>query len=632
MENIQATSTSGEGSSRPLPLRQHRKLDDKQHFDGQKQQQLPFPIRITPPHAQGSPGPRSPTESYNEMRRWAAWEPLDRNKPKALCGNWFGYRVHPITLEDALRLVRELVAWGILPDCFLSDVEGTLRVSEFDDGPYHHLFKLRCQCSEGVSPASGGAWNHQTQRAKGPEPIDDPSRRLLPCPDLPQEVLLHLSVPIDPYFKTESEVATAHFARTQGLPVPEIYMYDSSARNCLGLEWQIVQKMTSCYNLGEFKDAVDRSLGPQQTGERIYESSQPWGDFGMRLSESVRALRSRAFDKIGSLYWDHEACDFVVGPVSSRFFVASRRLLYCGDDDVQRSHRGPFRTVGEFLESHLAIWSQEAADEALRCDIGPPEPPTDNEIDENQDEGSKDAVEDMGSRRWYLQADADRIHQQVSQLRDTILPYLTSHLPLSQTQTYISHPQLHHLNILVDRLPPDRSDRSHPADVPSTIVMPEPKLAAIADWEHTIALPDYLISPAKIQTEFFHALPHVWTPPARSIYPLRWLLGESGDGGQSLRKRLPFLPPVPPEEFPSDITCDFPPNAVDAGDMYTMCEGLCEVFAPCSTETGVAVPRTRLQLLLYHIFSNVDFYAREDCLWIDDLAEQVGYLVAAEEE
>ncbi|KAK0747214.1 hypothetical protein B0T21DRAFT_405863 [Apiosordaria backusii] len=62
------------------------------------------------------------------------------------------------------------------------------------------------------------------------------------CPGLPSiasMVIMRVSLPWAPYYGTESEVASMLFASRQGVPVPEVYFFDSSAKNDCGIEFTI---------------------------------------------------------------------------------------------------------------------------------------------------------------------------------------------------------------------------------------------------------------------------------------------------------------------------------------------------------------------------------------------------------
>jgi hypothetical protein len=78
------------------------------------------------------------------------------------------------------------------------------------------------------------------------------------------------------------------FARLQNtIPLPRVYMFDSSGENELGLEWMIMEKID-----GHTLDSViedELSMGQK---ERVYRDVAGW----------VHQLSTLQFDKIGSLY------------------------------------------------------------------------------------------------------------------------------------------------------------------------------------------------------------------------------------------------------------------------------------------------------------------------------------------
>jgi aminoglycoside phosphotransferase (APT) family kinase protein len=52
--------------------------------------------------------------------------------------------------------------------------------------------------------------------------------------------LMRISLPVDPGYKTRSEVATIEFvSKNTSAPVPQIVAYDDSADNELGFEWSL---------------------------------------------------------------------------------------------------------------------------------------------------------------------------------------------------------------------------------------------------------------------------------------------------------------------------------------------------------------------------------------------------------
>ncbi|KAJ5087547.1 hypothetical protein N7456_011163 [Penicillium angulare] len=56
--------------------------------------------------------------------------------------------------------------------------------------------------------------------------------------------VIRVSLPVDPYYKTMSEVATVEWvSRTANIPVPRVITYQSSRENPIGFEWIIMNKM-----------------------------------------------------------------------------------------------------------------------------------------------------------------------------------------------------------------------------------------------------------------------------------------------------------------------------------------------------------------------------------------------------
>lgn len=58
--------------------------------------------------------------------------------------------------------------------------------------------------------------------------------------------VFRVAFPVDPYYKVESEGAPAELVRHfTCIPVPTIYAYHSSTQNKLGLEWILIDRLTS---------------------------------------------------------------------------------------------------------------------------------------------------------------------------------------------------------------------------------------------------------------------------------------------------------------------------------------------------------------------------------------------------
>lgn len=482
-----------------------------------------------------------------------------------MAGFWRAQWRKLLSYNDVSLLVEEMVLRGILPECFSTDAgdqeEAITRIKPFNYGAHNDLYTLHCRCcpaskeeqaaeacsslpvpsqtcsssEEQQSPQIAGYRSALLQHGGGVVEEEKSDN----C-HIPEEILLRLSLPLDPYFHMESDVATAHFARVRGIPVPRIYAYDSSAVNCLGIEWQLVQKIPD-----PDVNFVDEILDEEEEFLAACGRDQPrglstaWMRLGRQLEETLALLRSgdhpyrgrefgACFDKIGSLYWDFEECDFVLGPVSDRCFTRGRRILYHQRHDGDRGdpklplHRGPFNSVGEYLNAALIMYLEESNDENLRVggdqsnlsmnpassEAGSITATTTAVTDRDCSPGGNDDP----PRLWYTRGDVEIVHDQVSKLRDIVIPWLVARLTpeqQGQMRTYISHPDLHSQNLMVSRR---AQTQLHSDEATFNILGEEYAISAVLDWEHTVALPDVSSFQIFPSSDGRHHLPHFRLP------------------------------------------------------------------------------------------------------------------------
>ncbi|KAI4609071.1 hypothetical protein J4E80_008818 [Alternaria sp. BMP 0032] len=102
-----------------------------------------------------------------------------------------------------------------------------------------------------------------------------------------QEYILRLTVPVDARSKTMSEVATIEYIRHHTeVPVPQVFCYQASTDNELGLEWILRARMPG------------RKLGDEWEGMEYLKKEQL-----VRKMVSVHAqLFQQRFDQLGNLY------------------------------------------------------------------------------------------------------------------------------------------------------------------------------------------------------------------------------------------------------------------------------------------------------------------------------------------
>ena len=154
-----------------------------------------------------------------------------------------------------------------------------------------------------------------------------------------REYVLRVALPVNPWYKVESDVATTvfikHFTK---IPVPQIYVYDSSANNELGLEWILMEKISGQSLVHRWQD-LDNSIH-----EKIALQIADWQDELSRITAN----------QIGALYlrWRVTDLEFYIGRSSD--MGSDRAILY----DICR---GPFDSINDYYDSiiHGHILSQE---------------------------------------------------------------------------------------------------------------------------------------------------------------------------------------------------------------------------------------------------------------------------------
>ncbi|KAF2817180.1 uncharacterized protein BDZ99DRAFT_374892, partial [Mytilinidion resinicola] len=91
-----------------------------------------------------------------------------------------------------------------------------------------------------------------------------------------------------PWYKTQSEVATMTYIREHTkIPVPQVFAFDSSMDNALGLEW-ILMEMAE----GREYEQIEEDLSPEEDQDAIYGKVAEW----------THELQGLGFDTIGSIY------------------------------------------------------------------------------------------------------------------------------------------------------------------------------------------------------------------------------------------------------------------------------------------------------------------------------------------
>lgn len=290
-----------------------------------------------------------------------------------------------------------------------------------------------------------------------------------------KEYVFRVALPICPYYKLESDVATTEFIRhTTTVPVPIIYAFDSCPHNKLGFEWMLMEKVKSV-SLYDTWDTMGYT-----TKQELTKTVAGWVDQFSRLK----------FDKIGSLYCRQRAgqMEFYMG-----FTLHSR--LYEGDRLLYDVPRGPFESLRTYFDAVLELTERHFNDpkHSARHEL---EDAMHAEASSSSDDDSSQEADQQSEEEMLAQADKkDRRSERRFGIKKNDLEWLPDELrtyrvllpklcPVLSTSepmtTKLMHPDISTANIFVDE-----------AGAP----------VALIDWERA------RIEPASL----FNAVPHFLT-------------------------------------------------------------------------------------------------------------------------
>ena len=367
-----------------------------------------------------------------------------------------------LSSDDITHMLTDCVARGLLPASFQN-----CRIAYFSSGWYNKLYALHL-LQKGCSQSQECALST----------------------DLPQ-LLLRVSKPILPFFKVESEVASICFAQDQGVPVPQVYYYDSSGQNTLGLDWIIYERIPGSYTIDDYRDQlVDYGCLP-------YNRLDPWLTLGDEIARYTRSLRKVAFKGIGSLYLDQTAENrrYLVGPLCMPLF-GSCPTWVCHPP-------GPFKTAFELIRALLRLWKHmttwhrkdgtclhpadlaltKVEEDGLHRSSSSSEKSNANKSQQKDDGGNHStdnhrSFSNPGPRPGSNDNHCLRaIWKGLDQLVDHLESTYGSSPTLPSPRTYLAHRDLHNANALVQKA--DASDLGT-------------AVKAILDWEFSWTLPDEL--------------------------------------------------------------------------------------------------------------------------------------------
>ena len=145
-----------------------------------------------------------------------------------------------------------------------------------------------------------------------------------------ETLVLRVSLPVDPLYKTLSEVATIDWMRRYtNIPVPAVIAYEASSANPVGFEWILMTKLPG----KPLADAWRRLPYPAKEG------------LVKQFAEYSSCLFKRQLNSIGNIYTTSPP---QVGRIVSMEF-------FWGDHIRQDIRRGPFPSSRDWMEARLAL-------------------------------------------------------------------------------------------------------------------------------------------------------------------------------------------------------------------------------------------------------------------------------------
>ncbi len=163
--------------------------------------------------------------------------------------------------------------------------------------------------------------------------------------------LMRVTLPVDPWYKTASEVATLTYLRRHtSVLVPRVIAYSADTDSGLGFEWILMEKMAG--------EPLDNYIMSNSMDMEVKE------ELTREIARWAHELQRPRFVMIGSLYFSQDILkkglgeigvdalpvehdiEFCVGPiVNPTWFVGNRAFL--------PSNRGPFKDETEWFQSQL---------------------------------------------------------------------------------------------------------------------------------------------------------------------------------------------------------------------------------------------------------------------------------------
>lgn len=152
-------------------------------------------------------------------------------------------------------------------------------------------------------------------------------------------LVMRVSLPVDPQWKTISEVATMEWMRLNtALPVPKIFAHQASQENAIGFEWILMAKVP-----GKTLADAWRSI-PWEAKEQLVQ----------QLAIYSSTLFKKQLRNIGNIYASSGSEPFRNDTLPEVKRIVSMQFFW-GDHIQQDVPRGPFRSSKDWIAARLSF-------------------------------------------------------------------------------------------------------------------------------------------------------------------------------------------------------------------------------------------------------------------------------------
>ncbi|OBT51627.1 hypothetical protein VE04_08926 [Pseudogymnoascus sp. 24MN13] len=257
-----------------------------------------------------------------------------------------------------------------------------------------------------------------------------------------EDLILRIALPVDPRFKTRSEVATMEWMRyNTAIPVPRVLRYGESRANIVGFEWILMTKLSG-KNLGDVWNTI------------LYAAKEA---LVRRIAGVWAELFRRPMFGVGNIYSASSSSKEEKGARAPEVGRIVSMQFFWGNHMHQDVPRGPFESSREWMLARLELCEHECRATLERCEgverNGADGADVGDEGRGGVDSDDKDGRDDEGHEDDEAADDEEEEAERTMDIVMRLKPLVDRIFPEGQSgeeKTVFSHHDLSNHNVLVD--------------------------------------------------------------------------------------------------------------------------------------------------------------------------------------